>query len=79
MEPELRKAMSMLPRLDYTGPYGVSVDRPEFVSAGLKRFPLDHGGPLRSQLMVNQYDWRDSSSVSRYSMHLSSGPDGPQA
>src|SRR6185312_2338734 len=41
-----------------SGSYGASVDRPEFVSADLKRFPLDHGGPLRSQLMVGQYDSR---------------------
>ena len=33
-----------------SGSYGASVDRPEFVSAGLKRFPLDPGGPLRPLL-----------------------------
>src|SRR5205823_8188479 len=42
-----------------SGSYGASVDRPEFVSAGLERLPLDPGGRPRSLLMVGQCDWRD--------------------
>src|SRR5205823_12090676 len=46
-----------------SGSYGASVDRPEFVSAGLKTFPLGPGVPLRA--ILGQYDWRDSSSANR--------------
>ena len=37
-----------------SGSYGASVDRPEFVSAGLKRFPLGPGRPPRPLLMVGR-------------------------
>ena len=57
----------------------VAAEFAETVSGRPKSLLLDSSEAPSAAIDGNQYDWRDSSSVSRYSMQQSSAPWSPQA